>query len=182
MSESDRLAHCDACGFEHGVLDRDATVNKTAVSVNNTPDPVNKPATNANTPPLATRDPELWRRLVARAWWLSARYYGAPVYLVGSAVTSDDPRDLDLVVILPDDLFVCCYGDRGDTIQTWRYGVGHPDHPGPVAIWRRWARDVARQGANLSVEMHRAVDFKTQPETFAAALDAMPRHLLARVR
>ena len=31
----------------------------------------------------------------------SARYYGGPVYLVGSAVTSDDPRDLDLVVVVP---------------------------------------------------------------------------------
>ena len=148
MSASEPLAPCDACGFAHSPLDRDAPVN---------------------TPPLAARDPELWRRLVARAWWLSARYYGAPVYLVGSAVTSDDPRDLDLVVILPDDLFVAAYGPSLDPAD-------------PPAIWRRWARDVARQGATLTAEFHTAVDFKTQPETFARALDAMPRHELARVR
>ena len=184
MSASDHLARCDACGFEHSVLDRDAAVNNTADPVNTDAASVNKPATNANTPPLATRDPELWRRLVARAWWLSARYYGAPVYLVGSAVTSDDPRDHDLVVILPDDLFVCCYGDRGEThaLNQWRYGPSLPDRAEPPAIWRRWARDVARQGANLTAEFHTAVDFKVQCETFAAALDAMPRHLLARVR
>ena len=163
MSASEPLAPCDACGFAHSPLDRDA------------------PA--VNTPPLATRDPELWRRLVARAWWLSARYYGAPVYLVGSAVTSDDPRDLDLVVILPDDLFVAAYGDRGtkQALNQWRYGPSL-DPADPPAIWRRWARDVARQGATLTAEFHTAVDFKTQCETFAAALDAMPRHLLARVR
>ena len=162
MSASDHLAPCDACGFAHSPLDRDAPVN---------------------TPPLAARDPELWRRLVARAWWLSARYYGAPVYLVGSAVTSDDPRDLDLVVILPDDLFVAAYGDRGtkQALNQWRYGPSL-DPADPPAIWRRWARDVARQGATLTAEFHTAVDFKTQCETFAAALDAMPRHLLARVR
>ena len=184
MSASDHLAPCDACGFAHSPLDRDAAVNNTADPVNTDAASVNKPATNVNTPPLATRDPELWRRLVARAWWLSARYYGAPVYLVGSAVTSDDPRDLDLVVILPDDLFVCCYGDRGEThaLNQWRYGPSLPDRAEPPAIWRRWARDVARQGANLTAEFHTAVDFKVQCETFAAALDAMPRHLLARVR
>lgn len=150
-------------------------------------EPVDAPVaapTPAHTPPLATQDPDLWRRLRERAWWLSARYYGAPVYLVGSAVTSADPRDLDLVVILPDDLFVCCYGDRGEAqaLNVWRYGPGHPDRTEPPPIWMRWARDVAKQSAQLTAEMHRAVDFKVQCERFAAALDAMPRHLLARVR
>ena len=82
-----------------------------------------------------------------------------------------------------DGAFSQAYGDRGakQALNQWRYGPSL-DPADPPAIWRRWARDVARQGATLTAEFHTAVDFKTQCETFAAALDAMPRHLLARVR
>ncbi len=62
----------------------------------------------ARSPPRATplrallrREPEVFVCLVMEARKFSARYYGAPIYLVGSAVTYDDPRDIDLVAIVP---------------------------------------------------------------------------------
>ena len=59
---------------------------------------------------LLRREPEVFVCLVMEARKFSARYYGGPVYLVGSAVTSDDPRDIDLVAIVPKALFYASYG------------------------------------------------------------------------
>lgn len=136
--------------------------------------------------PLLLRSrPELFARLRARARWLSARYYGAPVYLVGSAVTRDDWRDIDLCVVLSPELFLAIYdGDKasGETasarLEAWRFGA---DRPTPPPIWQRWARDVAKQGANISAEFGLNVDFKVQHENAVACLEAMPRVTLCHV-
>lgn len=93
---------------------------------------------------------------------LSARYYGLPVYLVGSAITDPDPRDIDLVIPIPDDLFAAMYGEENTTVERnvgdWCTGTG--GHATP--IWLRWARDCARQSRQLTMACRRAVDFKTQ--------------------
>lgn len=37
-------------------------------------------------------------------------FYGHPVYLVGSALTKEEPRDIDVICILPDEEFKHRYG------------------------------------------------------------------------
>lgn len=127
---------------------------------------------------LFTHDPDRWHLLRSRARWLSARYYGAPVFLVGSAVTSPTPRDIDVVIVLPADLFVLVYGDGRDTLRDFRSGADRDD---PPMIWRRWARDCAKQGEAWTREVNRAVDFKVLPDNDAVTISDKPRVLLAHV-
>lgn len=120
---------------------------------------------------------------VLRAWaqasGLSSRYFGCPVYLVGGALRDEDPRDVDLVVAMPDDLFVASYGDH-----PWRVGATHDEldawecsksDPSPAPIWRRWARDCAKQSRLLTLSCARAVDFKVQPIRAFDAYATKPR-------
>ena len=134
-------------------------------------------------------------RLRREANQIAMLYGGCPVYLVGGALTDSNPRDLDVVVILPDELFVATYGDDEDSRvppkmrrEAWFRGRvcqfscdGFAVEPGP--LWRRWARDMAKWNARLTRSIHRRVDFKTQPATLAeihhagrprARLDTMP--------
>ncbi len=127
---------------------------------------------------LLRREPETFVQLTIHARQLSARYYGGAVYLVGSAVTSDDPRDLDLVAVIPKDLFLASYGDPDDTWDTYRVATHAAE---PPAIWRRWARDCARQSAQLTMALRRAVDFKVQSDRDVVTIGDAPRVLLARV-
>lgn len=111
---------------------------------------------------VATRAPRLYDRLRRAANSLSARYYGAPVYLVGSALTDEDPRDLDVVVVVEEELFLAMYAGPGETYQTWIDGWSQAE---PPAVWRRWARDGAKQGAMLTRILAHSVDFKVQALT-----------------
>jgi hypothetical protein len=129
-------------------------------------------------------DPACVERLRAQAPSLSMLYFGCPVYLVGGALTDPDPRDLDVVVPLPDDLFVQSYGEGRDgwnadktflAIGAWCDGRQNPD---PPAIWRRWARDCAKQSEWLTAACHRRVDFKAQPAIQTQHHAAEPRRLL----
>jgi hypothetical protein len=117
------------------------------------------------------------RRAAAYAHALSARYYGCPVYLVGSAIVDPDPRDVDIVIPIPDHLFAAMYGDADrESYGKW-FGGMYTEDPPPVC--RRWARDVAKQGRELTLFCARAVDFKTQPRSFFDEFDARPRLCLA---
>ena len=119
------------------------------------------------------------QRLRTHAFSLSALYFNRPVWLVGGALTDPDPRDLDVVIILPDALFVACYGsdiaasgcaadmDRVDRERGLWCGSGHSANPEPV--WRRWARDCAKVSEQLTRSVWRRVDFKTQIESIAIA-------------
>ncbi len=94
---------------------------------------------------------------------LSVLYFGCPVYLVGAGLHDPDPRDVDLVVPIPDALFFAMYADPAvDTIAGWHEGHDTLD---PPQIWRRWARDCAKQNAALTRWCRRKVDFKTQPQS-----------------
>lgn len=111
---------------------------------------------------------------------ISALYFGAPVYLVGGALTDPDPRDLDVVVIVSDELFVRAYGNDSDsapqhgmTLADWltgricgSNGSGHSVEPD--AMWRRWARDMAKWNDRLTRSCHRRVDFKVQAASYAS--------------
>jgi hypothetical protein len=117
------------------------------------------------------------RRAAAYARALSARYYGCPVYLVGSALTDPDPRDIDIVIPVPDDLFSAMYGDSDPKSPArWRDGMYFYE---PWPVCRRWMRDVAKQGRELTLFCGRAVDFKTQPQSFFDEFEARPRLCLA---
>lgn len=129
-------------------------------------------------PALLRCDPDLYARLLVHARGLSPRYYGAPVYLIGSSVTSDDPRDIDVLVVLPGDLFVASYGDPGDTLDTFRRALGERAVPN---IYRRWARDCATQGARLALDLKRAVDFKVTHDRDLRTISDLPRVTLCHV-
>ena len=129
-------------------------------------------------PALLQRDPDLYQRLLVHARALSARYYGGAVYLVGSAVTSDDPRDIDVVVVIPTDLFLASYGNPGDDITAFMRAEGERCLP---MIWRRWARDVSTQGARMTRDLRRAVDFKVLHDRDSRTISDKPRVLLCHV-
>lgn len=129
---------------------------------------------------LLRREPEVFVCLVMEARKFSARYYGAPIYLVGSAVTYDDPRDIDLVAIVPKALFYASYGAASaeEGVDLFRVATACLDVPKP---WQRWARDCARQSADLTMTLRRAVDFKVQSDRDAVTISDAPRVLLAHV-
>lgn len=114
---------------------------------------------------------------VLRAWVyasaLSARYFGLPVYIVGGALTDPNPRDVDIVIPMPDDLFLAAYGDSKvfDMVR-WESGMRDAN---PPAMWLRWARDCAKQSRAMTMFCARVVDFKTQPETYFKTFEGKPR-------
>jgi hypothetical protein len=133
----------------------------------------------AKRPPAPPSPPVCVQLIERHGPGLSAVYFGLPVYLVGGALTDPDPRDLDVVIILPDDLFAACYGDWGPLTEEhkkagftvaerevglWCRGtLGRELTP----VWRRWARDCAKHNRSLSRQVGRRVDFKTQVESIA---------------
>ena len=123
-------------------------------------------------------------RMHSQAPSLSKLYFGLPVYLVGGALTDPDPRDIDVVVVIPDNLFVLTYGDRECfqkdghilAISQW---TGDNHDPNPEKLWRRWALDCAKHNRKLTANCHRRVDFRTQPQSHAEAVYAdKPRAVL----
>lgn len=105
---------------------------------------------------------------VLRAWnyasALSALFFGLPVYLVGGAITDPDPRDVDLVIPMPEDLFLAAYNDgRPEDLGAWQSGLRDPN---PPPMWRRWARDCAKASRLATMFCGRRVDFKVQPERY----------------
>lgn len=115
---------------------------------------------------------------VLRAWIyasaLSARYFGLPVYLVGGALRDFDPRDLDVVIPVPDDLFRAMHGDPFGKVDLTRWSSGLRD-ANPPAFWRRWARDCAKQSRVMTLFCGRTVDFKTQPQSYFDTYTDKPR-------
>lgn len=113
------------------------------------------------------------RRLIARLRCVmnptSMRYHGSPVYLVGGALRDPDPRDIDIVVVMPDELFWYAYISPDQHIEwmreSWKYqgNTAHPDR-----WWKRWARDCTKQASWLTQCVGHIVDFKTQFESEAA--------------
>ncbi|MBL8684436.1 MAG: hypothetical protein JNK05_35005 [Myxococcales bacterium] len=140
---------------------------------------------------MSDADTPVWRLMLKpMVVHLSALYFGCPVYLVGGAMTQDDPRDIDLALVLPDDLFVACYSDRRDAWDATKTAAAVDDwiavHMGvkcsePPRLWYRWAVDCAKHSRQLTLALHRRVDFKVQPETLAKIKETRPRELIAQV-
>jgi hypothetical protein len=127
-------------------------------------------------------------RLCLRGWanQMVARF-GAPVWLVGSALTDPNARDIDVRIVLPDDEFAARYGDVIDWInEGWsaEWGDGR----------KRWGVDMAKLardvvliggralhaiGRNPLNKMHGFnVDLQVQPESLARTFADKPRERL----
>lgn len=99
---------------------------------------------------------------------------GTHVYLVGSVLTSDTPRDIDIRIVVPDNLFWRRYRDHADVERLARTVAGArkdacnvPSHPNcagpcPVEDWNvhgEWTPDMLRFGresANLAMKLFNA--------------------------
>ena len=89
------------------------------------------------------------------------------------ALRDEDPRDVDLVVPVPDDLFLAMYNSGAPAdLSTWSSGQREAN---PSKMWRLWARDCAKQSRNATMFVQRTVDFKTQPQTYFDTYSALPR-------
>lgn len=89
--------------------------------------------------------------------------FGVPVYLVGSSLTDDNPRDVDLSIVLPDDEFTARYGD----VQRWDYetwGIAWGEE------CQRWAEDQVKLTRHLVKGYRMNVDLKIEPLFRAQAI------------
>lgn len=98
--------------------------------------------------------------------WANAllQRYGHPVYLVGSAMGTTDytkTRDVDVVVIMPDDEFRWRFG--GDWPLTEGFGLVADRYNAEMGKQARQAFNSTRNKAPINI------DFKVQSETWAAA-------------
>lgn len=97
----------------------------------------------------------------------SLRYGLSPVYLAGSAAQGDqDPRDLDVSIVVSDDLFWHLYGfptGREKAMGEWCESWLQP----PTRTWLRWAKDCAKGSERLTFGYF--VDFKVWPAWYAKA-------------
>jgi hypothetical protein len=103
---------------------------------------------------------------------VSRYYHGHPVYLVGGALRDleVEPRDVDLVCVLPDATFRWMFGGG---YADWLVGRAWPDRG--EGTWLRWARDTAKRSESLSEEARRLVDFRTMHEEQAKRYADEPR-------
>jgi hypothetical protein len=85
--------------------------------------------------------------------------FGYPVYVVGSALTKENPRDIDIVVMLPVEDFISRYGSINEWLRdTWvEWGETR----------QRWAVDVAKISRDATKALSLNIDFKIQPMNIA---------------
>lgn len=101
-------------------------------------------------------------RLAPWATWLSARYGGAPVYLVGGALrvtsTEDHPRDIDVVVEISQEDFRIRFGVDG---------YDFVDHKGLSRYYRETSKLVkeALDLLRLPIDLQIQVKEEYSPET-----------------
>lgn len=103
--------------------------------------------------------------LVVREANKLAAFFGHPCYLVGSQLTSETPRDIDLVVIIPDNEFVLRYINQREVIghtdlgkcQQWgyRFKSGLFDE----SNWQ-WAADVSHKSLQSMKRTSMNIDLK----------------------
>lgn len=112
--------------------------------------------------PLRGDDNSMRRWLLLRHANHLAEFYGGPVYLVGSALRKPNPRDYDIVVIIPDTDFFHRYGL---TPKDW-------EKEGASGLYEnrwRWAADMIKQTRRAWSHTMENVDLKIIPEWSEAA-------------
>lgn len=105
-------------------------------------------------------------REILSTWATTGLYarYGHPVYLVGSALETQNfygLRDIDIVVVLPDDEFEKRFG------KDWEYTQG-----GCSRAMSRWAREVGKLSAQAARTYPFNFDLKVQSESWMKARHA----------
>lgn len=90
-------------------------------------------------------------------------FYGHPVWLVGSQLTSETPRDVDLVVIVPDYEFCLRFNIEVEKLSQWilRFNNGIFDE----THWA-WSDDVTKKSLNGMRYTGLPIDFKIYPEMY----------------
>ena len=91
--------------------------------------------------------------------WANQMYsrFGYPVYLVGSSLHTEYPRDIDIRITLPDEIFIARYGLINEWISdTWKpvWGVTR----------QNWARDMAKLSLDATTSIRLNIDFQVEPE------------------
>jgi hypothetical protein len=99
--------------------------------------------------------------LLAWARFLAARF-SAPVLLVGSALYTDNPRDVDIRVVMD--------GEHFDA----RFGGGWYDAPPQL-----WVRDMAKLSRDIAVELGMNIDLQVVPDYRLPQHAGKPRRILA---
>jgi hypothetical protein len=95
-------------------------------------------------------------------------FYGQPVYLVGSQLTKDDPRDVDIVIILPHDEFVLRYINQRETIgitndeKCYQWGLRWKSGLYNESNWV-WAKDVSHKCLQAMKWTSMYIDLKVLP-------------------
>ncbi len=102
----------------------------------------------------------LAKRLGGWANQIAARY-GFPVYLVGSALTETEPRDVDVRVVLSDDAFYARYGIGPMRAEGQAWIGADEQHEGT----RRWHADMAKMARQAANVLHVNIDFQVQSES-----------------
>jgi hypothetical protein len=94
--------------------------------------------------------------------WANQMYarFGHPVYLVGSCLNSDSPRDVDIRIILPDDEFEGRYG----SVAQWREDAWCSEWREPR---QKWAKDMAKLSREISKIYVVNVDLQVYPKSYS---------------
>ena len=107
-------------------------------------------------------------------------FYGHPVYLVGSQLTSETPRDVDLVCVLPDEEFKLRYfpdwweGDGMIKEEVEKFFLGI--HTG-VHLQEHWSwyEEMSKKTLFGMGSLHISLDFKVYPESYCERHKDKPR-------
>lgn len=95
---------------------------------------------------------------------LTRSFYGHPIWLVGSQLYKDNPRDVDIVCWIPDDEFCFRYGVNPEHLHQWNLnvvqGVFEPSH------WA-WSDDNHKKGLHGMRYTGLPIDFKVMSQSFA---------------
>jgi hypothetical protein len=101
----------------------------------------------------------------------TANLWGRPIWLVGSALRERGPRDWDVRVVLPDEVFEGRFGSVREWIETGESGRWADVRWG-------WSREVVAMSEAWSEATGLNVDFQVDPEGWARRYDHLPRVVL----
>lgn len=107
-----------------------------------------------------------FKKLVQVLTFIRSRYYNQEIYLVGSILSSLNPRDIDVVVEIEDGLFEAMYGkslSKNETVDTWIAAIKYWNKNLSPVMVNYWQTDTAKQGKELTLMCGLQIDFKTQP-------------------
>lgn len=103
---------------------------------------------------------ELASKLEGWADQIFARY-GFPVYLVGSALTEQEPRDVDVIVLMPNDDWEARWGPITE-YKIARWSLKNKDWF--MDTHRKFCTDMGKLSARAARILGMNIDFRVQPK------------------